>query len=371
MQCYTAAALQTIIREVRDRATKQETIRENVNRSIALIDYVTGRFGDAKLCVLPEFSLQGFDHWDSLDEMLAVCIRIPGPELAAFQEVAARKGIFIAGSAFEVDDDWPGRWFNSTFLIDSRGDIILRYRKIFCGSVQSGFSHNTSPMDIYSQYVERYGVEGLLPVVDTPLGRLGMLVCYDICIPEVSRCLALQGAEVLLYPTGEPYAWYMEPWEWVKRARAFENLTYIVSANHGAYYCQLPNGHWTDDAGLIYQERPATEVAPNMRSQGRSEIVDFNGKVLATCTGPGEAVVTATIDLEALRYKRSQPGGNFLAQLPTQAYAPMYRQKQMRPHSAFTDEPLNDRHRANALLRETVAGLVNRGVFVAPAGDGN
>lgn len=367
MTRYQAAALQTIIREVRDRATKAETIRENVNRSLALIDYVTTRFGNAKLCVLPEFSLQGFDHWDSLDELLAVCITIPGPELGPFREVAAKKGIYIAGSAFEVDADWPGRWFNSTFLIDDRGEIALRYRKIFCGSVQSGFSHNTSPMDVYSEYVQRYGVEGLFPVADTPLGRLGMLVCYDICVPEVARCLALQGAEILLYPTGEPYAWYMEPWEWVKRARAFENLVYVISANHGAYYCQLPNGEWTDSPGLVYQDRVTTEIAPAMRSQGKSEIIDFNGKPLATATGPGEAVILAEIDLEALRRKRAQPGGNFLAQLPVELYAREYARARLRPASAFVDAPLTDRHTANDLLKQTVQDLVDRGIFVAPS----
>lgn len=363
---FNVACLQTVIHEVRDASTKAEVIRENVNRALSLIDYVTGRFGSAKLCLLPEFSLQGFDHLPSLEESLGVCVELPGPEIAPFQEAAAKKGIFIAGNAFEVHQDWPNRWFNTAFLIDPRGEIALRYRKINTGSVV-GNACNTSPGDVYSEYVARYGHDALFPVADTDLGRIGMLVCYDICFPEISRALAMKGAEILLHPTGEPYGAHRDSWECAKRARAFENVVYLASANHGAYYCQLPNGKWTNDAGLIFQERVESEIAPSMRSHGSSEVLGFDGKVIARADGPGEAVIQATLDVEALRYRRSQTGMNFLAQLSPEVFAPVYASAQGRPVDSWLREPIKHRSQGPTVSRETIKRLQDRGIFVPPA----
>src|SRR4029453_11064416 len=101
------------------------------------------------------------------------CDTIPGRATAPLQALAAHNRIYIAGNLFERDPRWPGRFFNSCFLIDPRGEVILRYRRI-----------NTalwpSPHDFMNEYLAEYGVEGTFPVVDTELGKLAVIACGEI-----------------------------------------------------------------------------------------------------------------------------------------------------------------------------------------------
>lgn len=363
---YAAACIQSVIREIPGPGAKDEVIRENANRILSLVDYATGRFGNAKLVVLPEFSLQGFDHFETTEEAIGICVSIPGPETDRLARVAAEKGIFIGASAFEVDPDWPGRWFNTAFLIDPRGDIVLKYRKIFCGSVVGGAT-NTSPADVLTEYLDRYGPEGLFPVADTEIGRIGMMVCYDVCFPEVARALAMRGAEIILHPTGEPYSLVQDAWRSAKHARAFENRAYLLSANHGAYYCRTPSGDWTDSSNLAFQDRHAVELSPTMRSHGHSEIINFRGHVEGVIGSVGESVVTATIDVERLRYERSTRSKNFLSLLMPELFARGTQDILLRPVDGWADAPIDHRDEAGALLDLTISRLRNQGVFAAPA----
>src|SRR5688572_32229764 len=78
---YNVACIQTSIRQVRDPATRDETIRENLYRSISLMEYASIRFGQPKLVVLPEFYLTGADHLHrTIEQWTKVGVRIPGPE---------------------------------------------------------------------------------------------------------------------------------------------------------------------------------------------------------------------------------------------------------------------------------------------------
>jgi predicted amidohydrolase len=359
---YTAACIQSVIREIPGPDAKDEVILENTHRILSLIDYATGRFGNAKLVVLPEFSLQGFDHFETTEQAVGICVSIPGPETDRLAQVAVDKGIFIGASAFEVDPDWPGRWFNTAFLIDPRGEIVLKYRKIFCGSVVGGAT-NTSPADVLTEYLDRYGPEGLFPVADTEIGRIGMMVCYDVCFPEVARALAMRGAEIILHPTGEPYSLVQDAWREAKHARAFENRVFLLSANHGAYYCRTPRGDWTDSTGLIFQERHPVELSPTMRSHGHSEIVNFRGRVEGAIESVGESVVTATIDIERLRYERSTRSRNFLALLMPELFTQANEGISLRPVDHWAGEPIQHRDEAGALVESTISRLRDAGVY--------
>src|SRR5215204_7418071 len=86
---YNVACIQTSIRQVRDPATRDETIRENLYRSISLMEYASIRFGQPKLVVLPEFYLTGADHLRrTIPEWAQVAVRIPGPETDALGKAA-------------------------------------------------------------------------------------------------------------------------------------------------------------------------------------------------------------------------------------------------------------------------------------------
>ena len=127
---YNVACIQTSIRQVRDPATRDETIRENLYRSISLMEYASIRFGQPKLVVLPEFYLTGADHLHrTIEQWTKVGVRIPGPETDALGTAAQQFKMYIAGGTMEYDPEWPNRWFNSAFIIGPSGDVILRYRK--------------------------------------------------------------------------------------------------------------------------------------------------------------------------------------------------------------------------------------------------
>ena len=114
--------------------------------------------------------------------------------------------------------------------------------------------------------------EPLFPVADTEIGRIGCAICYDWLFPEALRQLAMNGAEVLVRVSA-----YMDPWgatepmDWwtvVNRARALENLAYVVAANQGAALRRYPPYSWP----------------------GGSMVVDFDGRILAQASpGPGRA----------------------------------------------------------------------------------
>jgi predicted amidohydrolase len=145
----------------------------------------------------------------------------------------------------------------------------------------------------------------MFPVARTEIGNLGCAICYDWLFPEAIRQLAFNGAEVLIRVSA-----YMDPWgatppmDWwtvVNRCRALENMAYVVAANQGVSLRNYPPFSWP----------------------GGSMVVDFDGRILAQADpGPGEKIVVAEIDLDALRAARQQRlGHNPMAHLRREAYS--------------------------------------------------
>ena len=300
---YTAVAVQTVIRHVREYEWRDAVIRENVNRSLSLIDYVSHRWGSAKLYVLPEFSLTGVEHVRSVEEWTRVAIQIPGPDLEQLANFAKHNKCYVGGGTMEYDPNNPGRWFNSAYLFGPSGELVLRYRKLNGADVQGHATYST-PTGLLDLYVKNEGGEdALFPVADTEIGRLALINCYDINFPEMPRSFAIHGAEVLLHVTGEPYSPHRDSWEMSRRTRAYENLMYVVSSNHGGYNAQVDGEIFSDTQGLNFQQRRDGEISPLHRSHGGSEIVDFNGKVVGQAPNPGEALALGSIDLKGLRQR--------------------------------------------------------------------
>jgi len=367
IQPYNVACIQTVIRQVRDPATRDETVRENLYRSVALMEYAAIRFGQPKLVVLPEFFLTGADHLHrTIEEWTQVACRIPGPETDVLGEVAQEFKMYIAGGTMEYDPKWPNRWFNSAFIIGPNGDLILKYRKHNGADVQGHTTYST-PSGCHTDYVAMYGEDGLFPVADTPIGKLGCLLCYDMNFPEVARALALRGVEVLIYPTGEPYGPHRDAWESSRRTRAYENMVYIVSVNHGAYIGPVGKDQFTDSAYPLFQERRRSEISPVFRSHGHSEIVDFEGKVVAVANGPGEAIVQATIDVGALRQRRSEIKLNFLAQLRSELYASeTYDKIDAFPLDHWRVKPIRDRREGADATKSVIHRFLEQNIYLAP-----
>ena len=343
---YTAAAVQTDIWPVfpsRNGGPVVENAQKNLDRVIELIAR-SAAWNPSRLYVLPEFFLTGAAGIGHSEEATAaMCVSIPGPEISRLCELAGQVNAYIAGMVWEVMDDWPGRYWNTAFICSPEGEVILKYHKHYDPTGK------TKPGDVLDEYIERYGEQSLFPVVDTPIGRLGCLICYDINFPEMARCLALSGAEILIHPTSEGRAPFLLEdeggWEIGKRSRAYENLAYVVSANQGRF---LGSDFATD------------------RMRGRSQIIDFNGRVVNMAETTGEAILQADIEIERLRQKRGQMQMNFLAQLQTHIHAPVYQQHEMWPPNLWSDKPPPG-NMANILAgQKVISALHEKQAFVPP-----
>jgi predicted amidohydrolase len=341
---YVATCAQTNVRVVADPASRDAVIRENLTRALEIAEEAIER-EEARLVVFPEAWLQGFDYRWPIAVWERVALRIPGPETDVLAEHAARHGVYFAGAAWETDPDWPGRVFNTAFVVGPAGEIVLRYRQLNPDTL-NGLLPITSPADVYGDYVARYGEEALFPVADTPLGHLACLIGNDVSFLEVARILAWHGAEVLLMPTGEPHGADREAWEYARRTRAYENLAYLLSANHGS----------------LSGSRLAA-----FRSRGHSEIVDYQGRVVAVADAPGETLLSGTLDVNALRQRRTQVALNFPAQTKSAMFAPVYAAADALPADHWRERPIEDRREGPALVDAVIARLQERGVLERPA----
>lgn len=300
------------------------------------------RANNTRLFVFSEFFLQGFAAGHSVEEWIEASVRLPGPESDELAKVAKEANCFIAGMVYERMDDWPGRFWNTAFIIDPTGEIILKYRKLYAMTAK------TRPGDVLDEYVRRYGWDAVHPVVDTEIGRLGALVCYDINFPEVTRSLALNGAEILLHCTGEGRAAAVQDeggWEMARRARAYENVAYLACANYGM---------------MIDADRPAGH------SHGGSEIIDFNGRILNSTNTPDETILTAEIDIESLRQRRASPSLNFLAQLQPHIHLPTYENAEHWPANQWADEPIHDAKENAEVGQRVIQKMVSNGILIEP-----
>jgi predicted amidohydrolase len=174
--------------------------------------------------------------------------------------------MWILGGTIVIRGDADRRVANSSLLIDASGKRMARYDKIHLFDV-------TIPGRDEQYRESTHVVPGREPVIaDTPVGKLGMSVCYDMRFPELYRELVAQGAEWLAMPAAFTVPTGRAHWETLLRARAIENLCYVVA----------PAQSGTHTSGR--------------ETYGDSLIVDYWGQVLSRL-GSGSGVITAEIDL--------------------------------------------------------------------------
>lgn len=298
---YTAMALQTRCFAVNKLSVSQarEKIFENLDRVGKHIKGSKGFAGPSvKLVVLPEYFLTSFPMGESLSEWKAKgAIAVDGPEYEKLSEIAQKNDIYLSGNVYELDSHFSDLYFQSSFIIAPNGDQVLRYRRLV-----SMFA--PTPHDVLDEYLSVYGEDSLFPVAKTELGNLACVASEEILYPEIARCLAMQGAEVFLHSSSEVGAIELTPKDIAKRARAIENLAYVVSAN---------------SAGIADIDFPAEST------NGLSKVLDFKGRVLVEA-GMGESMVANTeLDIEALRRYRNKPGmGNILSRQRNELFAANY-----------------------------------------------
>lgn len=223
----------------------------------------------AQLVVVPELATSGY-VFQSVDEAFASAVRADGPELAGWCAEAARGSAVVVGGFCELGDD--GQLYNSCALVDASG-VRAVYRKIHLWDEEPRwFTPGSAPA----------------PVVDTHLGRIGLAVCYDIEFPELTRGLALDGAELLAIPTNWPRGW-----------AAHGDVPILVTLARSTAYLSRVFVAVCDRGG----------VERGLEFEGGSVIAGPDGLVLA---GPpstrdardaGDAVMRASCELESARRK--------------------------------------------------------------------
>jgi predicted amidohydrolase len=214
----------------------------------------------AQLVVVPELATSGY-VFRSVDEARASAISADGPELAAWCFEAGRGSAVVVGGFCELGDD--GRLYNSAALVDGDG-VRAVYRKIHLWDEEpSWFTPGSAPA----------------PVVDTHLGRIGLAVCYDIEFPELTRGLALGGAQLLAIPTNWP-----RDASWDGQVPILVSLALTTSYLSRVFVAVCDRGG--AERGLEFQ--------------GASVIAGPDGRVLGgppRAGGAGDAVVQASCDL--------------------------------------------------------------------------
>jgi predicted amidohydrolase len=226
---------------------------------------------EAGLVVLPEnFAIMGKSERDKIDVRE---VEGDGPIQEFLAEQARRHGIWLVGGTVPLAASDPGKIRAACMVYDDTGQQVARYDKIHLFDVDL--------VDSDEQYTESETIEpgDRVVVLDSPLGRIGLAVCYDLRFPELFRQQLDAGMEVLVLPAAFTAITGRAHWEVLVRARAIENLCYVVAAGQGGYHL---NGRET---------------------HGHSMIVDPWGIILnSLARGPG--VVSATIDLGRLESAR-------------------------------------------------------------------
>jgi deaminated glutathione amidase len=326
-----------------DSAFRREALQTNLDRACDAIRRAS-RYARSKLIVFPEFFLHGFQPGRSNDDWIEASVSLDGPEMRRLAAAAQTHRIHVAGMIYERLPAYPGRFWNTAFIIDPAGRVALTYRKLYA------MTGKTRPGDVYSDYIERFGgPRALFPVLRTPIGNFGCLVCYDINFPEVTRCLAMNGAEIFLHISSEGRSGYHLPdggWELARKVRAYENHAYLAMSNCGP----------SDDGD-----------APEDGSHGHSQIIDYHGKLMNMAESAGETLITAEIDIEALRRRRQRASLNFLAELSPQIHAPLYAAAQHWPVNHWASQPGKGVEENRKVEREVIRSLTASGVLTAPS----
>lgn len=211
----------------------------------------------AQLLVLPECAIPGY-MFDSAAEAMPYAEEIPGPSTEVLERECGRLGMHVVCGVLERDGD---ALHNSAVLVGPEG-LIGTYRKTHLPFL--GVDRFVVPGDEFTVY-------------DTPLGRIGVEICYDLRFPEVTRTLALRGADIIAHPTNFPLAARPQT-EFITRARAAENRVYVLTSNR------------------IGKERSAEFC-------GWSQIVEPHGARLAEAGANEEALLVGEVDLERARDK--------------------------------------------------------------------
>ncbi len=230
------------------------------------------RAAGAGFAALPEFFAI-----ISPDERAKLAIREPfgrGPLQDFLSRQARQHGIWLLGGTLPIQSEDPERVYNTSLLFDANGNCVARYDKMHLFDVHVG-------QDGKEQYNESATMKhGAQPVVaTTPLGNIGLSVCYDLRFPELYRGMLDENIVMITVPSAFTARTGEKHWEMLLRARAVENLCFVIAPGQGG----------------VHNEKRTT--------WGHSMIVDPWGEILC-CVKNGAGFACADLDLDSLHALR-------------------------------------------------------------------
>ena len=251
----------------------------NLDFSIAKIHEAA--VANADLVVLPELHLgpyfcqnEDFNHYDLAQP-------IPGPTTDILSNVAQKLSIVIVSTIFEKRA--PGLFHNTAVVFDSDGSIAGKYRKM----------HIPDDPGFYEKYYFTPGDLGFKPI-ETSIGKLGVLICWDQWFPEAARLMALAGAELLIYPTAigwdnndnkEEQQRQLDAWITIQRSHAVANGIPVIACNR-----------------IGFEQSP--DSAAGINFWGNSFIAGPQGEIIKQADDSESSLLTCTLDKSRTEYIR-------------------------------------------------------------------
>ncbi|MBT4520144.1 MAG: hydrolase [Halieaceae bacterium] len=353
---YMALGLSTIACGIADRKHIQhnlETVEDVIHAAVSM----TNINMPVKVIALAEGALTGFtDEIFDLPHKLAadeLFIDVPGEETEFLGRLAKMYNTYII---VQCKARWPeimdDRFFNTLFIIDPDGQVVHKAAKnhLWCRE------HSCTPHDIYDRWVEHFGsgIDAFYPVLKTDdIGNIGTICCSDGEYPEAVRALAFNGAEVVYRPSeaipmtncsGSPGG----SWMVQNRGHAEFNSLYMLCPNIGPVYLSPASRHPVDISG------------------GNSHIIGYRGEVLSHSAQGANTVVSAIIDIEALRqYRAMNLNSNWLKDLRTELFQDMYSKSIHPPNLWLDQDPLNH-NEVDKVYRRNIESLYERGTWTRP-----
>lgn len=353
---YMALGLSTVAYGIAERKHIRhnlEIIEDVIHAAVSM----TNINMPVKIISLAEGALTGFtDEIFDLPHKLAASelfIDVPGEETEFLGRLAKMYKTYII---VQCKARWPeimeDRFFNTLFVIGPNGDIVHKAAKnhIWCRE------RSCTPHDVYDRWVEHFGsgIDAFFPVLKTDdIGNIGTICCSDGEYPEAVRALAFNGAELVYRPSeAVPMTNFGSTpggsWMVQNRGHAEFNSVYMLCPNIGPVYLSANSRHPVDISG------------------GNSHIVGYRGEVLSHSAQGSNTVVSAIIDIEALRqYRAMNLNSNWLKDLRTELFQEMY-SKPIHPKNLWLDQVPLHHNEVDKVYRQNIESLYDRGTWTRP-----
>ncbi|MBG89331.1 MAG: acyltransferase [Verrucomicrobiales bacterium] len=253
--------------------------KDNLDKTIHRIEQAAGK-GAQIICTQELFRSRYFCQTED-HENFKLAEKIPGPTTKRLQSVAKKLKVVIVASLFEQRA--AGVYHNSAVVIDADGKLLGHYRKM----------HIPDDPSFQEKFYFTPGDTGF-KAWDTRYARIGVLVCWDQWFPEAARLTAMQGAQILLYPTAigwlqeekeEFGEMQLESWETIQRSHAIANGCYVASVNR-----------------VGHEKRVGGD---GIEFWGNSFVAGTSGEVLARASRNREQVLISKLDLDAIDETRT------------------------------------------------------------------